>query len=51
MISVVVPVHDEEESLAALHGELDGGVRRRRTGAGRVHLRRRRQSRRLVGAS
>ena len=23
MISVVVPVHDEEESLAALHGELD----------------------------
>ena len=23
MISVVVPVHDEEESLATLHGELD----------------------------
>ena len=28
MISVVVPVHDEEESLAALHGELARGVRR-----------------------
>ena len=23
MISIVIPVHDEEESLAALHGELD----------------------------
>ena len=25
MISVVVPIHNEEESLIALHGELDAG--------------------------
>ena len=48
MISVVIPVYNEEESLAALHGELDGRVPRRRLRAGRVHLRGRRQPRRLV---
>ena len=48
MISVVVPVHDEEESLATLHGELDAVFAGRCAGAGRVHFRRRRQPRRLV---
>ena len=40
MISIVVPVHDEEESLAALHGELDAVFADEHTGAGRIHFRR-----------
>ena len=51
MISVIVPVHDEEESLATLYSELDAVFAGGLHGAGRVHFRRRRQPRRLMEGS
>ena len=39
MITVVVPVYNEEGSLASLHGELDAVFRAECARAGRVPLR------------
>ena len=49
MLSIVIPVYNEEESLEALHRELDEVAAAEGYRAGRG-LRRRRLDRRLVGA-